>query len=895
MKNAVVVIYEKDFMPLEFDGIKKVFASFKNILFFSVRELNEKLSCKEHCLLINPYGLYFPKDAWSAITGFLEEGGSFLNMGGPVFGHPFCADETGSWHIEEPQDSYLKEMGLNHNCLIKKENIQKLAASDDEFGKLASALSPTDSYSLMPRLTDRYDTPNEPGSSGPQDAELQPLVFGLDRGGRKIAAPVIVIKRLLGRFAGGKWVFANFSLEKDFYKSKSIKNILSQLIDIAKDEVVDFKVRPTMATYNADEKPQLLMHLKRFAEKSEAFRVNVQLYKNGKVLESSKMKLSAVSTPVHEEVSLKTKTSPGFYEISAAIEKNGRTIEKYKNGFWVRDNDLIESGSPLRCEGDYFTRDGKPFPVIGTTYMSSESHRKFLFNPNPYVWEQDFRQMKNMGINTVRTGVWTGIRHIMLDSGVVNEFVLRAFEAYLHSAFKYDITVIFTFFTFYPEPWSGENPYMSPRSIQAQKEYVSAFAGRFRNAKRLLWDLINEPSFCNPEFMFKTHPNYDKFEKSAWRKWLKERHVSINSLASKWRCTSSEVKDFDSIELPVKSDFALSRFNDQFIQPSIRPIKAAEYRLFAEESFTTWVKEMSRTIRDSGNDSLITVGLQGEKGLIEDPNPQIYSSAIDFTCMHSWILNDDLLTDSLMAKVPSKPLVIGETGVMYQENIDGTLRDSEEDDRKIFERKLAYAFGCNAAGAIHWQWESNVYKKIHHETALLRADLSEKPQTEAMWLTSAFLNFSSEFFKSRESEDICIIIPDSHMFSAKDTVISAMQRSLKALHSCCGKQAYCIGENNLSGIKRPPALMILPSARIFSDKAWRKLMEFAKAGSTLLVTGPVDKDEYWLDAEGRLPVNIKSVPVARDETVFIGDEAVGMTFARDWYTYADKAVVEGEE
>lgn len=893
----IAVIYEKDFIPSEFRGLENALRTVSGTAFFSVDELNEKLSTDNCRLLINPYGKYFPKDAWRTIIRFLEEGGSILNIGGPLLQYPIRKDDAERWHIEEPQDSYLKEMALNHNCLIPKENIHSLSGATQEYNALAASLKITDSYSLMPRMTDRYDTPSEPGSSGPQDAELQPLVFGLDAAGRKTAAPVIAIKRLLGCFAGGKWVFANFAIDKDFYSGKAAGKIVKMLVDISLNETVDFKVRSSMATYCQGEKPQILIHIKRFNEKAESFNVNVRLSKDGKIIESSTLKLAASSTPIYEQLSLKTEPGPGFYEISATLEKNGTAIEEYKNGFWVRDNKLIESGTPLRCESDYFTKGGKAFPVIGTTYMSGESHRKFLFNPNPYVWDEDFRQMKKMGINTVRTGIWTGIRQIMLDPGFVNESALRAFEAYLHSAFKYDINVIFTFFTFYPEAWSGENPYLSPRSIEAQKEYIAAFAGRFKNAKRLLWDLINEPSFCNPGFMFKTHPNYDDFEKAAWRKWLKEKHISINSLAEKWRCTPSEIKDFDNATLPGKSDFAQSRFNDQFIQPAIRPIKAAEYRLFAEESFTEWASEMYRTIRAAGSNALVTVGLQGEKGLVEDPDPQIFSSAIDFTCMHSWILNDDLLTDSLMAKVPSKPLVIGETGVMYQENIDGKVRDSEEDDKKIFERKLAYAFGCNAAGAIQWQWESNVYKKIHHETALLRSDMTEKPQTEAMWLTAAFLKFSEAFFTEREIEDICVVIPESHMFSAKDTVINSMQKALKALHSCCGRQAYCIGEKNLSAIKRPPAFMILPSARIFSNEGWSELMKFVASGTTLLVTGPVEKDEYWMDAANRLPLDpkMKSIAVARDESIFVGNEKVSMTFARDWYIYADKAVVEGEE
>ena len=39
---------------------------------------------------------------------------------------------------------------------------------------------------------------------------------------------------------------------------------------------------------------------------------------------------------------------------------------------------------------DGFTRNGRPFPVLGTTYMASDVHRRFLLEPNPSLWNRDF-------------------------------------------------------------------------------------------------------------------------------------------------------------------------------------------------------------------------------------------------------------------------------------------------------------------------------------------------------------------------------------------------------------------------------------------------------------------------------------------------------------------------
>ena len=44
---------------------------------------------------------------------------------------------------------------------------------------------------------------------------------------------------------------------------------------------------------------------------------------------------------------------------------------------------------------------------------------------------------------------------------------------------------------------------------------------RFKNVPWLCWDLINEPSFSNPDRLWKGNtPNGDPVELAAWRKWL---------------------------------------------------------------------------------------------------------------------------------------------------------------------------------------------------------------------------------------------------------------------------------------------------------------------------------------------------------------------------------------
>ena len=48
--------------------------------------------------------------------------------------------------------------------------------------------------------------------------------------------------------------------------------------------------------------------------------------------------------------------------------------------------------------------------------------------------------MKDAGVNMIRTGIWTGWKNYMTAAGKLNDAMLRAFDAFLLTAHKYDIS-----------------------------------------------------------------------------------------------------------------------------------------------------------------------------------------------------------------------------------------------------------------------------------------------------------------------------------------------------------------------------------------------------------------------------------------------------------------------
>src|SRR5699024_963890 len=128
-----------------------------------------------------------------------------------------------------------------------------------------------------------------------------------------------------------------------------------------------------------------------------------------------------------------------------------------RQGFWGRDDALLQTGDPIAVDRDYFQKDGRPLPIVGMTYMTSDVARYFLFLPNADLWDRDMAHMKRAGINYIRTGIWTAWRHMMFADGHFDEGVLRAIDAFILTAKKHDLEVTFNFFSFTPEMWEGQN------------------------------------------------------------------------------------------------------------------------------------------------------------------------------------------------------------------------------------------------------------------------------------------------------------------------------------------------------------------------------------------------------------------------------------------------------
>ncbi|UQZ82951.1 Beta-galactosidase [Paenibacillus konkukensis] len=856
--------------------------------------LEELLRSAQGGCFVNLHAPYFPKDAWPAILEYLQRGGGLISAGGAPFRIPVYRSEDG-WTCESEQTAYHRQLLIHEAMPVDPAPIGGLAAHDDIplLAPYTGLLTVEPTYSLIMHATRSSDIPHESGSAGPMDVRLYPLVKGISADKREVAAPVVLIEHAKGMFAGARWLFVNQRLTSLFWSKDGEAAVLA-LADFCSRGVTEMWLLPLYASYDPGDRAKFRFQLQQMGgaawedgavETNRSWSCTLKFGKQTAdgsepewthtfaIAGSKELTLLPVTVPDELEAGLYTA------QLTAVSDKG--EVRLLRQAVWGFDRELLARGEALTCDRDYFRKNGKPLPIVGMTYMTSDVARKFIFMPNVSVWDRDMAEMKRAGINMIRTGIWTGYRHVMYEDGHPSEAALRAIDAFILTCKRHELEVTFNFFAFTPEQWEGSNPYLDPRSVEAQKRFIAAIVSRHRETANVHWDLINEPSMFDPKRIFEgPRSSRDRFEKKAYIDWLKARYGSIRELQEKWGYTPAELPNFEAVSPPEPGEI---NFDIQDMHSGKKGTRWLDYSLFGMDMLNRWAAALSETIRAIAPGQLITVG-QDEALGAQRPSPLLYESAVDYTTNHSWWLMDQLVWDGIFAKTPRKPNLIRETGIMYVETPDGRAKRSETELRSILERKYAYAFSTGGAGAVQWLWHTNMYMNNVNESNIgaLRADGTQKPEADVSYDFGKFMGSIGHLFEDRALEDVAVVFPYSNDLSNRRLAVEATSVLTRVLCYELNVHFRAMSEYELSALAdHPPKLIVVPSAHNFSGQALEQLLDHVREhGGTLLLTGPAGLDEHWRPIE-RLTDQLgprRLTNVLREEELMIGGQALPLSF-----------------
>ncbi len=881
----VVVFWQDGFPAVDTAPVtrQELVSLFPQASFATSEQLGETLARDETHLLVLSFGSAFPEQDWEAIYKFLERGGGLLVLGGRPFSRPAYRDGN-TWKLRPARLAYAKQLFINdYEPTPGSQGLEFHANEDFSFLGLP-VFDWARAYSLTIRLSDE-DLYARSGSGGMVDARLDPLVWGTS-GGRRLSAPLVQIDHLENDFAGGRWILLPCELSPGFLASQAGRKLIPALVRQAIQGAEDFVVRPSWPLFLPGEPLTVQMRWQRLRAKPAAARLEIELSANQGEPQHLQFEIRPPEFPYSGQFTLPSTEAKGLHLLTARLYSGGELHAVYRTGFWLRDEAFLRSGPRVTVSKDSFEIDGQPQEIVGTTYMASDVQREFFMSPNPYIWDRDMAELRRAGFDMLRTGWWTAWDQITKQSGVVHEEMLRALEAYLMTARKHDLPVQFTFFAFTPEVLGGANPYLDPEALRRQEDLILAVVNRFKDVPYLIWDIINEPSFSNPERLWVTRPNGDKFESQVWNTWLKDRYKDRANLSQSW----------DTIPTPEPEPLPLPKEEDFSPKASYRTLRGAnalqvyDYYLFAQQEFLHWVEVLRDAIRATGSKQLLTVG-QDEGGGLDRPSPAFFAPAVDFTSTHPWWLLDALLWDSLVARQPGKPMLAQEVGVGRQLQIDASQRRSPDDQAALLERKMAIALGTGA-GAIQWLWNVNAYMRDDNEVAIgaIRADRTEKPEATVLRQFAAFAAAASGHLTGPQSPEVAIVTSQTFQYSALNWLaVEAQMKAVRALHYYCHAPGYVVAENQL-GEMGTPRLAILPSPHALTDDAWQALLKYVAGGGNLLITGSVERDPHWQITHRLAALGIEGVPEPvnyRQAQLKLETRTIPLSFSLEEQQYAE--------
>jgi hypothetical protein len=734
------------------------------------------------------------------------------------------------------------------------------------------------------------------GNTGYEDMDLTTLAWG-ERDGHKLAAPVIELDHNANRFVGGRWILVACEPDADFFSNTKL---LGMLAEIAMRKNDRFAFRPRLPLFLPGEALEFRFRPSDpMAEQPEGDQLRVRVTsEDGELLYDQ-----TAAFPGAHRLTLPAgaEGGRGFHTVEATLIRDGKPVRIYRSGYWMRDWKYLLSGPKLTAGADYFKLDDKPLPVVGTTYMSGDVARMYLMLPNAYVWDQDMAQIRGAGLNMIRSGLWTAWKPELGANGQMSEDALRTVEAFLMCARHNGLPVQFNLFAFYPEEFGGANGYLDPAALEAESRYAESVVARFSDVPFLAWDLINEPS-ANRN-LWHTLPDYDPFEQAAWRRWIAEKYPDKSGNQAKllhdWAepslgigrdlqaqptAMAPEVAGQDPLALPKEG-----AFRGDAVRSGFNPLKVYDYTLLTQSIFAGWVKQMRELIRGTGSQQLITVG-QDEGGVAGRVSPAFYSPWLDFTADHTWWDYDAILWASLAPKMLGKPMLIQETGEQRRLTLDDHLRFSAEVESWQLERKIAIAF-AQGAGALEWVWNVNAYMANDNEIPIgaVRPDGTEKPEAEVLRGFAAFVAKSPQSFTKIVPPEVTMVTSQVELYSTLGGLaLETQKKALRAMAYWDHTPLHMLPENRLAELGSPK-LVFLPSAQGLTEAAWQQLLDYVAKGGTLLVTGPVNRDEHWQ------PVDRVSVPGVKAEVILLAVRESRLGIGADtkaWYELGFPADVQ---
>ncbi len=250
----------------------------------------------------------------------------------------------------------------------------------------------------------------------------------------------------------------------------------------------------------------------------------------------------------------------------------------------------------------------------------------------PAEWEVDFRQMQELGINTVRMGEFAWASY----EPVPGKFDFSWMDRAISVANRHGVDVILGTPTASVPPWlyqmhpdvlsgnerglytyGGRKGYCtsSPNYIRACESIVTALAEHYgRHPGVIGWQLDNEPGF--------PFQSFDPDSEREFQAWLQKRYGTLDALNRDWNGAfwSNHYSDWSQIHFPTNS-----------AEGGWQPAITLAYRRFFSDSFLNHLRRQAVILRKTIKNQFLTTNWPSPAWSVD-----VFTAAAEFLDATAW-------------------------------------------------------------------------------------------------------------------------------------------------------------------------------------------------------------------------------------------------------------------
>ena len=421
----------------------------------------------------------------------------------------------------------------------------------------------------------------------------------------------------------------------------------------------------------------------------------------------------------------------------------------------------------------------------------------------------------------------------------------------------------------------------NPVNTKKVLRLADSFAELFGKYTNVMLDIINEPSYSYGGQWKTCRPSGDPYERKAWTGWLKERYGTIAEVRKAWGENAVTLPDFAAVDVPKERCYEGSLYRTE---EEREYAMAADFWLFAQQSYIHWLSKVRCRVREKAPDMVVLMG-RDESLRVPQEQDMILSGNLDMVCWHQWNRDAVIYVEYLLNRVKGRITCAQEMGIYRVERMRGGKVLTDERVAHKLERKLFFGF----SNWIIWQSFHNPDKKELSENMLgtYRSDRSETPAMPFIRQLIRAENGAASYMTGRQEDAFPILTlysTSSHYSVYGSQAVEALRQHIFLLNNCLRMQSDVILEHlfdrgNQDAVGNP-ALIMVPGAMRLSAHCFDGLMEYARAGGCVLISGNVDEDEHFATVSRRKGCTPMTKKVKNFEKVRIGDKDFTLDFRK---------------